>query len=213
MEVLNESLLADTLKVPCTYKGIPDTLIFDLKSHTIQLTKVGTTLQIKELIKIEMIEIEQETECSFIFCSPIAEKRCSWFGWMLFNPTYTIESRELIFLNLDIDKKNLSTFYEAIKAVKCERFLPKNKGVLLVFLNPHGGNGSALKVWESVQFILQNSNFVIKVVETTYYRHCYNYLKAANLSKISGIISVSGDGLIHEIINALKQFHFPNDPI
>lgn len=46
-------------------------------------------------------------------------------------------------------------------------------------------------------------NVLIWSPETTYFQHCLEYVKEMDLSECDGIVCISGDGLLHEVFNAL----------
>ena len=77
---------------------------------------------------------------------------------------------------------------------------------LLIFINPRSGKGQAQQIFESIKHLFDISGHRYHVVETLYRLHCFDYLYELSADKLfsySGIVSVSGDGTPHEIINAL----------
>ena len=96
---------------------------------------------------------------------------------------------------------------------------------MLVFINPIGGSGKALKIWNCVFLILriayftfnhlnhisiylkklflEHANIDLEVFETKYYKHAYDHTKVIECGKYNGIICCSGDGIVHEVINAI----------
>ncbi len=86
--------------------------------------------------------------------------------------------------------------------------LPIVKKKYLLYLNPIGGQGTALNCWKKVEklFINKNSFIEIETFYTDYYRHAYdNTLNIKNNDSYQGIICCSGDGIIHEVINAIME--------
>jgi diacylglycerol kinase family enzyme len=84
--------------------------------------------------------------------------------------------------------------------------VPEYKRALLVFVNPHSGSGQAARRWALMEPILEKAGYEITKIDTTHYLHCMEYIQKApaqDLTKYNGIIAVSGDGLVHEIINGL----------
>lgn len=82
----------------------------------------------------------------------------------------------------------------------------------LVFLNPISGKGLALQRWKSVSGMFDGC--WVTVHQTQYRGHAHDLIKGADLSAIDGLISVSGDGLVHEITNGLcKNPKFLKTPI
>lgn len=80
-----------------------------------------------------------------------------------------------------------------------------SKKRLLVFLNPFGGKGVAIKIWNSVKDIFENSFFEIEVFKTQRYMHAYDHILTIDKDKYHGIVCNSGDGIIHEVTNAMKK--------
>lgn len=78
----------------------------------------------------------------------------------------------------------------------------------LVFVNPFGGQGRALKMWKENKYMFDESNIDIRLVETKYKNHAYDFILEQDLSGYSGIICVSGDGILHEVVNGV--FHKGN---
>ena len=92
--------------------------------------------------------------------------------------------------------------------------LSKNveKKHFLVFLNPTSGRGLALQRWKAVSGMFDGC--WVTLHQTQYRGHAHDIVKDADLSEIDGLISVSGDGLVHEIINGLcKNPKFVKTPI
>ncbi|KAF8163335.1 ATP-NAD kinase-like domain-containing protein [Crassisporium funariophilum] len=81
---------------------------------------------------------------------------------------------------------------------------------LMVFVNPHGGRkkGAAIFVKE-VEPILKAAGCSLEVLYTTHQGHAHEVAKTMPLD-FDAVITVSGDGLIHEVLNA---FALHADPI
>lgn len=71
----------------------------------------------------------------------------------------------------------------------------------LVFLNPVSGKGQALRKWKLVSGMFDGC--WVTVHQTQYRGHAHDIVKDSDLSDIDGLISISGDGLVHEILNGL----------
>jgi len=87
--------------------------------------------------------------------------------------------------------------------------MPKRRK-LLIFLNPFSCNGRATRVWRQAKIILDKAYIEQEFIETERAGHAYDYVNTEDLSqyvwfnktsRFDGIISVSGDGLVHEIVN------------
>jgi sphingosine kinase len=72
---------------------------------------------------------------------------------------------------------------------------------LLVFLNPHSGRGLSMRKWRQVREMFGGCS--LKIIETRYRGHASEITKGLGLSEYDGIVCVSGDGLVHEVVNGL----------
>jgi len=99
--------------------------------------------------------------------------------------------------------------------------LPVFKRKLLVFVNPHSGRNQAVKNWNKAKKLL-SMKFFIKIflkiffvekagcefqeIFTQYSGHAKEFIfkyPSESLKEIDGLVTVSGDGLLHEIINGI----------
>ncbi|KAI9108522.1 hypothetical protein K1719_020406 [Acacia pycnantha] len=77
---------------------------------------------------------------------------------------------------------------------------------LFIFLNPFGGNKTAPIVFhENVKPILEDAEIQFTVQETKHQLHAKEVAHALDTSKYDGIICVSGDGILVEVINGLLE--------
>ncbi|XP_017978728.1 PREDICTED: sphingosine kinase 1 isoform X1 [Theobroma cacao] len=77
---------------------------------------------------------------------------------------------------------------------------------LLVFVNPYGGKKSATKIFsEDVKPYLEDADVQITVIETKHQLHAKEVAKTLDLSKYDGIVCVSGDGILVEVVNGLLE--------
>lgn len=75
---------------------------------------------------------------------------------------------------------------------------------LLIFVNPKSGAGKAKNIfYERALTIFNEAKVPHVLVMTEYANHAKEYIQTLNLNSYSGIIAISGDGLIYEIINGL----------
>lgn len=88
---------------------------------------------------------------------------------------------------------------------------PQKIGKFLIFLNPFSGKGEGNSIWESIMSFFNNSFYEYDLIKTTHYRHAYEYI-SLNFDnntflnkKYIGIVCISGDGIVHEVINALME--------
>mmetsp|Transcript_34564 Transcript_34564/g.33769 ORF Transcript_34564/g.33769 Transcript_34564/m.33769 type:complete len:89 (+) Transcript_34564:566-832(+) len=79
---------------------------------------------------------------------------------------------------------------------------PKRK--LLVLINPFGGAGAAERNWQLAEVILNKCYVVMTIIRTERAKHAHDIVhNDLRPGEYDGIITVSGDGLIHEVINGI----------
>lgn len=77
---------------------------------------------------------------------------------------------------------------------------------LFIFLNPFGGKKSATKIFiDDVKPLLEDANVEFTLQETKYQLHAKEISQTLQLSKYDGIICVSGDGILVEVVNGLLE--------
>ncbi|VDI56628.1 sphingosine kinase [Mytilus galloprovincialis] len=77
---------------------------------------------------------------------------------------------------------------------------------VLVLINPRSGPGKAQQIFEStVKPMLDDADIVYKILITEYAGHASDVVKTLKLEDYSGLVIVSGDGLIYEVINGLMS--------
>ncbi|KAF8580882.1 hypothetical protein K439DRAFT_1636638 [Ramaria rubella] len=80
---------------------------------------------------------------------------------------------------------------------------PKRR--LKVMINPRGGPGRALSIFEKkVKPIFEAANCSMDVLVTERNLHCYDHIKSMQLD-YDAIVLLSGDGLVHEVFNAFAD--------
>ena len=75
---------------------------------------------------------------------------------------------------------------------------------ILVLINPVGGSGKAVKTYEQIERYILSSGFVPTVIKTTHFLHVHaliRHMEKEELIKYYAVVTVSGDGLAHEIVN------------
>jgi len=78
------------------------------------------------------------------------------------------------------------------------------KPKLLVLSNPFGGAGAARGNWQLVEPLFQKAHVEYQLVETQYAGHAKEIVRDQLVpGQYDVIVTVSGDGLIHEIVNGL----------
>ncbi|XWS15670.1 hypothetical protein CRYUN_Cryun34aG0021800 [Craigia yunnanensis] len=77
---------------------------------------------------------------------------------------------------------------------------------LLILVNPFGGKKSATKIFlQDVKPYLEDADIQITVIETKHQLHANEVAKTLDLSKYDGIVCVSGDGILVEVVNGLLE--------
>ena len=76
----------------------------------------------------------------------------------------------------------------------------------LVLVNPNSGSGHAPAVFRRIRPTLDAAGLDFEVVETTHMGHAEEMLRSErDLNRYSAVIIVSGDGLVHEVLNGVFQ--------
>ncbi|XP_041994914.1 sphingosine kinase 1-like [Salvia splendens] len=75
---------------------------------------------------------------------------------------------------------------------------------LFVFVNPYGGKKSASKIFQNdVKPLLDDASVEYTVQETKHQLHAKEVVQTLDLAKFDGIVCVSGDGVLVEVLNGL----------
>lgn len=75
-----------------------------------------------------------------------------------------------------------------------------------VIINPTSGNGASKKKWLLISKELINQGFDFQFAVTEYKNHSKELVKSALKKGIKKIISVGGDGTLHNIVNGVLSF-------
>ncbi|XP_057537188.1 sphingosine kinase 1-like [Amaranthus tricolor] len=77
---------------------------------------------------------------------------------------------------------------------------------LFILVNPFGGKKSATNVFENtVQPLLEDAEIQFTLQETQYQLHAKELVHGLDLTKYDGVVCVSGDGILVEVVNGLLQ--------
>ncbi|KAL5579324.1 hypothetical protein UlMin_011766 [Ulmus minor] len=77
---------------------------------------------------------------------------------------------------------------------------------LFVLVNPFGGKKSASNIFiDQVKPLLEDADVQFTLQETQYQLHAKEVAKTMDLSKYDGVICVSGDGILVEVVNGLLE--------
>lgn len=72
-----------------------------------------------------------------------------------------------------------------------------------VIINPTSGNGSSKKHWPEIKSLLEKHTFDFEFAFTSHSKHSIALLHQAVNNGIKNIISIGGDGTLHNIVNAI----------
>ena len=81
--------------------------------------------------------------------------------------------------------------------------LPRKQTNFLVLINPFACAGKALKNWVTLKETLSKFYIDFEEKETEFAGYAKDLMMNGDLSMYTGVVTVSGDGLIHEVINGL----------
>eukprot|EP00344_Euplotes_crassus_P011859 CAMPEP_0197009692 /NCGR_PEP_ID=MMETSP1380-20130617/51123_1 /TAXON_ID=5936 /ORGANISM="Euplotes crassus, Strain CT5" /LENGTH=211 /DNA_ID=CAMNT_0042431103 /DNA_START=219 /DNA_END=854 /DNA_ORIENTATION=+ len=77
---------------------------------------------------------------------------------------------------------------------------------ILIFLNPFSCNGKSRRVWNnSAKAIFDKASLDYTFIETERGGQAHDFVSTEDLDQFESIVTVSGDGLIHEVVNGLLQ--------
>ncbi|CAO2823778.1 unnamed protein product [Amaranthus hypochondriacus] len=77
---------------------------------------------------------------------------------------------------------------------------------LFILVNPFGGKKSATKIFvDTVQPLLEDAEIQFTLQETQYRLHAKELVQGLDLTKYDGVVCVSGDGILVEVVNGLLQ--------
>ncbi|XP_069501332.1 ceramide kinase-like isoform X2 [Ambystoma mexicanum] len=74
---------------------------------------------------------------------------------------------------------------------------------LLVFINPFGGRGQAVRIYSRVSPLFQLAGIRTKVIETTRANHARDHILTEDLQGVDGLVCVGGDGMFSELMHGL----------
>ena len=161
--------------------------------------KNSTLLNEKEICALTYFPYITKSECNFCKCIFCCQCKC----------TKSYKIRELITDYFLIKSDYINTIKECLYHISLPKLheLQSNdrKRKILAFINPIGGKGKALELWERAKKVFTQTKLEIDTIITRQYKEAYNYVLTLDPMKYDGFIACSGDGIIHEIINAI--FH------
>ena len=73
----------------------------------------------------------------------------------------------------------------------------------LILLNPTSGTGQSMRIYDQFRQLLIEANIKHKLIKTTHRGHAIEIGQNEKIDDFDAAISISGDGLFHEMINGL----------
>lgn len=167
--------------------------------NTFFINKKDNILDEKEICTFTYFPLISKSECNCCKCFFCCDCKCkNNYSIREFVTEYFLIKSDFIILI----KKSLYN----ISLPKLHELQSKDrKRKILAFINPIGGKGDALKIWERANKILSQAYLDIDTIITQQFKEAYNYILTLDPMKYDGFVCCSGDGIIHEIINAI--FH------
>ncbi|KAK7460375.1 sphinganine kinase lcb4 [Stygiomarasmius scandens] len=81
---------------------------------------------------------------------------------------------------------------------------------LRVLVNPNGGVGKAVSIFsKQVEPLLKAAGCTLDVSQTTHNGHAFDIAKSLTLDSYDAVVTVSGDGLVHEVLNGFANHAEP----
>ena len=153
----------------------------------------------KEICSLTYFPLMSKSECNFCKCLFCCNCKCrNKYEIREFNTDYYLIQTDYII--------QIKKYIQSISLPKLNELQAKNrKRKILAFINPIGGKGNALTLWDKAEKIFEQTDIEIDKIITTEFKQAYNYVLTLDPMKYDGFIACSGDGIIHEIINAI--FH------
>ena len=152
-----------------------------------------------EICSLTYFPLMSKSECNFCKCLFCCDCKCrNNYRIREFNTDYFL-------IQIDYISQIKKCIYD-ISLPKLNELQAKNrKRKILAFINPIGGKGNALTLWDRAEKIFAQTDIEIDKIITTQFKQAYNYVLTLDPNIYDGFIACSGDGIIHEIINAI--FH------
>ena len=120
-------------------------------------------------------------------------------------PLPLLAGSESVFLEAkDAEEKEFTVLLKKRSIVPVHYRLPMSKRLYLFLINPFGGTKLGPLIWTQIVekiFDLVGLNF--EKMETTHSGHAAEIAAALDLNNFHAIITISGDGLFHEVLNGL----------
>ncbi|KAK9681792.1 hypothetical protein RND81_10G028200 [Saponaria officinalis] len=121
-------------------------------------------------------------------------------GFLCCATTETLVRKSFVF---QLPDDSVTVWFQKLREFLDSLGRPKR---LLVLVNPYGGQKAALKIFvDIVKPLLKDAETEFTLKETRYQLHAKEIASELDLTKYDGIVCVSGDGVVVEVINGLLQ--------
>jgi len=101
---------------------------------------------------------------------------------------------------------NEETAEKILKYVRGEIYAHRPENLrYLILLNPTSGTGQSLRIYKKFKMLLSQANIGHSLIETEYRGHAAELGQTHDISKYNAVITISGDGLFHELLNGLLK--------
>ncbi|XP_060191521.1 sphingosine kinase 1-like isoform X1 [Lycium barbarum] len=162
------------------------------------LTPGGILRWPERCLSIEKDVLGFTLEGSMIKINAVIESRggicCAGNGGTMMRKSFSFET---------LSEDSLRVWNQQLQTVIDSLGRPKR---LFVLLNPYGGNGSASKIFlDDVKPLLDDANIHYTLQETKYRLHAKEVAHSLDLLGYDGVICVSGDGIMVEVVNGLLE--------
>lgn len=160
----------------------------------------NSTLEEKQFCRITYVPNRSKSKCNFcnlIFCGDcnctktVTEKN-------FYVSFFLITKAKIAEIENELNKINLGLL-PRIKELRAKN----RKRKILFFVNPKSGTGISLKIWAKAKSIFDLTDIDKTVIFTNKYKHAYEVVKKLKVGEYDGIVNCSGDGVLHEIVNAI----------
>ncbi|KAI5965482.1 LCB4 [Candida theae] len=162
-------------------------------------SKVPHFIPYKNIIHVEALGPEENHEVKLTFVVPNHE------DYLKRATKLAIYKHNARVQNYDSQKHQQETVTRYI-INKAYHYKVMQQPSILVLINPHGGQGHAVKIYkEDIKPVLEAAHCNITYKETEYSGHATDIARDLNIDDYDVVLCCSGDGIPHEVINGFYQ--------
>ncbi|GAN08361.1 diacylglycerol kinase catalytic domain family protein [Mucor ambiguus] len=120
------------------------------------------------------------------------------------DPESTTQLFKFMYTVRDNEQEKATEFCQNIMTSVYQDLIPEKR--VLVLINPFGGQAKAKSIFEEkVKPVLEAAKCKLDIQYTEHRYHALEIAKGLDIGSYDTIVTVSGDGLIHEVINGFLQ--------